>query len=157
MDMHHMGTLELSQAPISLAAFDPAEELLWSASQGMVYGHLMPTAEPYAAFCVDNEQPVVGIYPHPFGVIALTPNRVRFFAKGGMRLQEAQAEQLQAVCGGAMVAGESAPYLACAMAPPEEPPRLGLVDLTSCARVAAAGTSHGPGRGAAAARSAACT
>ena len=47
-----VGTIEASRdgAPIHLTAFDPTEELLWSASQaGMVYSHLLPTAEPYSA------------------------------------------------------------------------------------------------------------
>ena len=132
MDVH-AGTLCPSDgAPIHLAAFDPSEELLWSASQGMVYGHLMPSGEAYAAFRADDEMPVVGIYPHPFGVIALTHNRVRFFGKGGMRMQEAQDEQLGGVCAGTFVAGDTAPYLACAMAPREgTKPTMGLVDLNT--------------------------
>ena len=99
----HVGTIESSRgAPIHLAAFDPAEELLWSASQaGMVYSHLMPTAEPYSAFRAEEQMPVVALLPHPFGVITLNHDRVRFFSKGGMRLQEVKDEKLQAVCGGA--------------------------------------------------------
>ena len=129
----HVGTIESSRgAPIHLAAFDPAEELLWSASQaGMVYSHLMPTAEPYSAFRAEEQMPVVALLPHPFGVITLNHDRVRFFSKGGMRLQEVKDEKLQAVCGGALVAGKSAPYLACAMAPPDAPPALGLLDLNT--------------------------
>ena len=33
--------------------------------------------------------PVVALFPHPFGVITLHHDRVRFFSKGGMKLQEA--------------------------------------------------------------------
>ena len=33
--------------------------------------------------------PVVALFPHPFGVITLNHDRVRFFSKGGMKLQEA--------------------------------------------------------------------
>ena len=87
-----VGTIEASRdgAPIHLAVFDPTEELLWSASQaGMVYSHLLPTAEPYSAFRADEQMPVVALFPHPFGVITLNHDRVRFFSKGGMKLQEA--------------------------------------------------------------------
>jgi hypothetical protein len=87
-----VGTIEASRdgAPIHLAVFDPTEELLWSASQGgMVYSHLMPTGEPYSAFGADEQMPVVALFPHPFGVITLNHDRVRFFSKGGMKLQEA--------------------------------------------------------------------
>ena len=132
MDVHAGTICPSDGAPIHLAAFDPSEELLWSASQGMVYGHLMPSGEAYAAFCADDEMPIVGIYPHPFGVIALTHNRVRFFGKGGMRMQEARDEQLGGVCAGTFVAGDTAPYLACAMAPTHGgKPSLGLVDLNT--------------------------
>ena len=77
----HVGTIESSRgAPIHLAAFDPAEELLWSASQaGMVYSHLMPTAEPYSAFRAEEQMPVVALLPHPFGVITLNHDRVQGF------------------------------------------------------------------------------
>ena len=43
------------EAPISLTAFDPSEELVWSASEmGMVFSHTMPNAEPYSAFRLDK-------------------------------------------------------------------------------------------------------
>ena len=87
-----VGTIEASRdgAPLHLAVFDPTEELLWTASQaGMVYSHLLPTAEPYSAFRADEQMPVVALFPHPFGVITLNHDRVRFFSKGGMKLQEA--------------------------------------------------------------------
>jgi len=130
-----VGTIEASRdgAPIHLAVFDPTEELLWSASQaGMVYSHLLPTAEPYSAFRADEQMPVVALFPHPFGVITLNHDRVRFFSKGGMKLQEATDSRLAAVCGGALYppsSNKGAPHLACAMAPRDGPPVLGLLDM----------------------------
>ena len=41
-------------APISMTLFDPSEELIWSVSgSGMIYSHMLPTAEPYSAFRAD--------------------------------------------------------------------------------------------------------
>ena len=176
-----VGTIEASRdgAPLHLAVFDPTEELLWTASQaGMVYSHLLPTAEPYSAFRADEQMPVVALFPHPFGVITLNHDRVRFFSKGGMKLQEAvdrsphrpkqpdmhpnpspnrlahppessppthhhhcpsppapippTGSRLSAVCGGALyppTSNKGAPHLACAMAPRDGPPVLGLLDM----------------------------
>ena len=93
-----VGTIEASRdgAPIHLAVFDPTEELLWSASQaGMVYSHLLPTAEPYSAFRADEQMPVVALFPHPFGVITPNHDRVRFFSWAALRNPSGSSSALE--------------------------------------------------------------
>ena len=73
-------------APITLSAFDPSEELVWSASgSGMIYSHCVPSIELYSAFRADvHGAPALGLFPNPFGLVALTHDAVRFFSKGGV-------------------------------------------------------------------------
>jgi hypothetical protein len=146
--------------------------------------------------------PVVALFPHPFGVITLNHDRVRFFSKGGMKLQEAvdrsphrpkqpdlcpnpslahlatrarppppppthpthslthpptplrspsapappTGSRLSAVCGGALyppTSNKGAPHLACAMAPRDGPPVLGLLDMRASTFTTALARSSG--------------
>lgn len=85
MDLVELGTIQVAEAPLHLAHFDPTEELLWTASQaGMVYAHHMPSGEPHVAFPADGRgTPCVGLFPYPFGLVTLGFECVRFFSKGG--------------------------------------------------------------------------
>jgi hypothetical protein len=85
MDLVELGTIEVAEAPLHLAHFDPTEELLWTASQaGMVYAHHMPSGDPHVAFPNDTTgAPCVGLFPYPFGLMTLGFDCVRFISKGG--------------------------------------------------------------------------
>ena len=121
-------------APIAMSLFDPSEELIWSASgSGMIYSHLLPTAEPYSAFRVDESggSPALGLFPNPFGLIALTHDTVRFFTKGGLSQAEVRLEQLQGNTCGCLTPSSSSARLAIVSAYNPEAPTLSLLDLTT--------------------------
>ena len=101
-------------APLTCAVCDTSEELVWSASgSGMIYSHLLPTAEPYSAFRMDvNGTPPLGIFPTPYGLIALAHDAAHFFAKGGLRQAEVRLEELLGATCGCLVPGNSTSHLA---------------------------------------------
>ena len=121
-------------APISMTLFDPSEELIWSVSgSGMIYSHMLPTAEPYSAFRADaaGGAPVLGLFPNPYGVIALMPDSVRFFAKGGMQQADVRLPELQENTCGCLTSSSSSAKLAIVSAFNPVQPTLSLLDLTT--------------------------
>ena len=95
--------LDPDGAPITHACFDPTEELVWCASgSGMIYSHMLPMVEPYSAFRCDPRSGAVptGIFPNPYGLIAVSQAGVHFFTKGGMKVSDVELpEVLCATCG----------------------------------------------------------
>ena len=89
MPWTQQGQLETNGLPLSTVAFDPAEELMWCAnSTGQVASFTLPTGELYSSFHVDDvPAPAAGVFPYPYGVVAVAHDAVRFFAKGGLRPQ----------------------------------------------------------------------
>lgn len=100
---YEMGQLPLAEgSPVVLSAFDPSEELIWSATQhGTIFSHLLPDALPYSAFPLDKTRsPAVGIFPNPYGLMALSHDCVHFFSKGGVPQVEVHNNDLfGATCG----------------------------------------------------------
>jgi hypothetical protein len=118
--------------PLTLTSFDPSEELIWSASgAGMVYSHLLPTAEPYSAFRIDAAHtPPLGIFPNPFGLVALTHDAVRIFSKGGMQHAEVRRDaMLGATCGCLCPSHSSTKLAVVAQYDPDAETQLSLLDL----------------------------
>lgn len=121
-------------APLSLACFDPAEELVWSASgSGMIYSHLLPTVEPYSAFRTDEAgSPALGLFPNPFGLIALTHDAVCFFSKGGMSQgPPVKLPELAGATCGCLVTSSSSSRLGIVSVFDPQKPTLSLLDLNT--------------------------
>ena len=119
---------------MSISCFDPAEELVWSASgSGMIYSHLLPTVEPYSAFRTDeNGSPALGLFPNPYGLISLTHDAVHFFNKGG--LAQGPAVKLPELTGntcGCLMPAASSTRLAIVSAYDSQAPTLSLFDLNT--------------------------
>ena len=132
-----IGTIELPElAPVPLVAFDPAEELVWCASQaGFITSHLLPSAAPYSRFRTDaRATPAAALFPYGFGVIALTHDAVRFFDKGGMQQADVRTDDILGACGGAMATAAGKDCLAISsVSPKTSEPALHVLDLTTSA------------------------
>ena len=129
-DMYEMGMLQLAnEVPITLTAFDPSEELVWSASQsGMIFSHTLPGAEPYSAFHIDKAMtPALGIFPNPYGLIAIAHDRVCFYEKGGLMQADVRLEQILGVTCGALSPSGAQLALCTAL----ERPRISMFDVSS--------------------------
>lgn len=124
-------------APLASCQFDQSEELIWSVSgSGMIYSHIVPTVEPYTAFRMDNEptaSPPVGIFPNPYGLIALAHDGVHFFTKGGLRQADVRLDSLQGVTCGCLIASTSSTRLGVVASAEPDTPRLLLLDLGTAA------------------------
>ena len=134
-------------AALNLCAFDPSEELVWSASgSGMVYSHIVPSIELYSAFRPDtvNFSPAVGLFPNPFGVVCLTHDAVRFYSKGGMALGEIRREELTGIACGCLMSSQSSSTLAVSAYGLEGNAALSIVDLSTATIKASLPLDAGP-------------
>ena len=108
---------------------------MWSASgSGMIYSHVLPTMQPYSAFhCDAAGTPAIGIFPNPYGLIALTHDAVRFFSKGGMVQATVRDEGLAAAACGCLIPTATSMRLAVVSELDPSQPSLSMLDLNTAA------------------------
>ena len=101
----------------------------------MIYSHVLPILEPFSAFrCDESMTPAVGLYPNPFGIIALTQDAVHFFSKGGVSQgPPVRHDELTGATCGCLVPSSSSTQLAVVSAFNPQAPSLALLDLNTAA------------------------